>query len=453
MGTPLRVLHLEDSKNDAELVAAALEDGGLDCAIALVDRRDTFAAALREGAFDVVLIDYRLPHFDGLSALELAKQIGTCGPAIVVSGTIGEESAVETLKRGAYDFVLKDQLPRLAPAVLRALDRARAEAARRQAEATLRAAYEGLEVRVRERTAELERLNQALVAEVAERTRAQERLGEATIAAEVANRAKSEFLAGMSHELRTPLGAILGFSELLAERRFGDLNAKQEEYVRDIMASGQHLLSLINDILDLSKVEAGKMELELSAVPIAPLVEGSLVMVKEKCLKHGITLAADIHPSVAGIVATADERRLKQILFNLLSNAAKFTPVGGAITIGARLSDGGAAPGPPDADSTATLEISVADTGIGVAPEHQEKIFGAFVQVPGSAPHKTPGTGLGLALAKRMVELYGGRIWVESEGAGQGSTFRFTLPLAPPRAVNPGAGSVDVLQCEKGTPA
>jgi signal transduction histidine kinase len=229
----------------------------------------------------------------------------------------------------------------------------------------------------------------------------------------------------MSHELRTPLGAIIGFSELLQEKIFGALNPKQEEYIQDILESGRHLLSLINDILDLTKIEAGRMALESSSVPIATLLEHSLMMVQENAHKHGIALSVEVMDAVKDLTITADERKLKQILFNLLSNAVKFTPDGGAIKVSARL----------DTETsmlpyfgTPTLLISVSDTGVGIAKEYHEKVFEEFYQVKDGAKGKTAGTGLGLALTRRLVELHVGRIWMESEGEGKGSTFRFTIP-------------------------
>ena len=243
-----------------------------------------------------------------------------------------------------------------------------------------------------------------------------ERLGRATEAADAANKAKSAFLANMSHELRTPLGAIIGFSELLDERLFGELTPKQAEYVQDIIESGRHLLHLINDVLDLSKIEAGKSELELSTFPIAPLLTGSLVMVKEKCLKQGISLFTDVPESIQGLHITADERKLKQIMFNLLSNSANFSPRGASITVIARRNDD-------------DVTISVVDTGIGVAKEHQQRIFDEFYQVERDQQGKAPGTGLGLSIVKRFVEMHGGVAWVESEGVGMGCAFRFTIPI------------------------
>jgi signal transduction histidine kinase len=229
---------------------------------------------------------------------------------------------------------------------------------------------------------------------------------------EAASRHKSEFLANMSHELRTPLNAIIGFSEVLNERMFGELNEKQEEYLKDIYASGQHLLSLINDILDLSKVEAGRMELEVTDFDLPSAIDNALILVRERASRRGIRLGRAIDNRVAMI--RGDERKVKQVLLNLLSNALKFTPEGGRIDVRAAINDGMA-------------EISVADTGVGIAPEDQEAIFEEFRQV-GTADKKVEGTGLGLALSRKFIELHGGRIWVQSQ-PGKGSTFTFTLPI------------------------
>ena len=229
---------------------------------------------------------------------------------------------------------------------------------------------------------------------------------------EVANRHKSEFLANMSHELRTPLNAIIGFSEVLGERMFGELNEKQAEYTEDILSSGRHLLSLINEILDLSKVEAGRMELELAKFDLPLAIDNARTFVRERAAKHGIGLDVTVDERLGDFVG--DERKIKQVLLNLLSNAVKFTPEGGRIGIKARQTDG-------------SVEISVSDTGIGIAPEDQPKIFEEFRQVGSDYAHKVEGTGLGLTLAKKFVELHGGKIWVESE-VRKGSTFSFTLP-------------------------
>jgi signal transduction histidine kinase len=227
-----------------------------------------------------------------------------------------------------------------------------------------------------------------------------------------ASQAKSEFLANMSHELRTPLNAIIGFSEVLVDRMFGDLSDKQDEYLRDIHASGQHLLSLINDILDLSKIEAGRMELEPADFDLSTVIDNALILVRERAGRRGITLGHAIDDRIG--VIRGDERKVKQVLLNLLSNAIKFTPEGGRV----------------DVHATARgkrVEVSVIDTGIGIAPEDQEAVFEEFRQV-GPAANKVEGTGLGLTLSRKFVELHGGRLSVESR-LGAGSTFTFTLPI------------------------
>jgi two-component system, NtrC family, sensor kinase len=228
---------------------------------------------------------------------------------------------------------------------------------------------------------------------------------------EVASQHKSEFLANMSHELRTPLNAIIGFSEVLTDRMFGDLNEKQEEYLKDIYASGTHLLSLINDILDLSKIEAGRMELELTDFHLPTALDNALTLVRERAGRRGIALQMNVNERLGQI--QADERKIRQVVLNLLSNAIKFTPEGGRIDVAAVPKD-------------EFVEVSVIDTGIGIAPEDQEKVFEEFRQV-GTAAKKVEGTGLGLTLCRKFIELHGGRIWVTSQ-LGVGSTFTFTIP-------------------------
>ena len=229
---------------------------------------------------------------------------------------------------------------------------------------------------------------------------------------EVASQHKSEFLANMSHELRTPLNAIIGFSEVLSERMFGELNEKQEEYSNDIHASGQHLLSLINDILDLSKIEAGRMELDLSDFNLPSAIENALMLIRERAGRRSIALHTDIDGRLGQI--QGDERKVRQVVLNLLSNAIKFTPEGGRIDVSAVPKDG-------------LVEVSVSDTGIGISPEDQEKAFEEFRQV-GTKAKKIEGTGLGLTLCRKFVELHGGKIWVKSQ-VGEGSTFTFTIPV------------------------
>lgn len=276
----------------------------------------------------------------------------------------------------------------------------------KQAKNLLIKARDNLEKTVKERTAQLSK---------------------AKMAAEEANKAKSDFLANMSHELRTPLNHIIGFTELVLDKDFGDLNKTQEEYLNDVHQSSHHLLSLINDILDLSKVEAGKLELEPSQVKIRELLENSLTMIKEKAFKHNIRLTTNLDGIPNTIVA--DERSIKQIMYNLLSNAVKFTPDKGAISIDAQMlkCEGG----PPSVFATGKnryIKVSITDTGIGISPDNLSRVFHPFEQIQSSSNRKYNGTGLGLSLTKRLIKMHNGEIWVESDGEGLGSTFHFIIP-------------------------
>jgi signal transduction histidine kinase len=264
--------------------------------------------------------------------------------------------------------------------------------------ASLQASVKGLEQKVEERTRELQRA----LAELSQKGRQ----------LEVASEHKSHFLANMSHELRTPLNAIIGFSQVLRQRLFGPINEKQEEYLDDILSSGNHLLSLINDVLDLSKVEAGQVELEVATFSLREALERGVVMVREPAMKRGSHLSLELAPDVD--LVDGDERRLRQVIYNLLSNAVKFTPEGGSVVVASARVDG-------------EVQVSIADTGPGIASEDYERIFEEFQQTAVGVDQRE-GTGLGLALSKRLVELHGGRIWVESE-PGQGSRFVFTLPI------------------------
>jgi signal transduction histidine kinase len=248
----------------------------------------------------------------------------------------------------------------------------------------------------------------ALAADV---NRMSDQLGHLYGELETASRHKSDFLATMSHELRTPLNAIIGFSEVLHEQMFGELNERQLAYVNDVLEAGKHLLSLINDVLDLAKIEAGRMDLELSQVALPDLLRNAISMHSDRASRNGIALGLTTEP--AEIAITADERRLRQIVFNLLSNAVKFTPEQGRIDVSAQLDDG-------------HVEVAVTDTGPGISTDDQQTIFEEFEQAADGK--QAEGTGLGLPLSRKLVELHGGRLWVESQ-PGHGTTFRFTLPI------------------------
>jgi signal transduction histidine kinase len=274
--------------------------------------------------------------------------------------------------------------------------------------------------KLREQNTELERSRTELKMAAERLEEKNVKLTMAVDKARESDRMKSEFLANMSHELRTPLNHIIGFTELVLDKNFGELNKVQEEYLTDVDKSSKHLLSLINDILDLSKVEAGKLDLELSDLNLKMLLESSLVILKEKAIRHSIDLKLDLN-AIPEIIS-ADERKLKQILYNLLSNAVKFSQDSGQVNISTKQ-----VIIPTDGNQQTAIEISVRDTGIGIRQEDLERIFDPFEQADNSASRRYQGTGLGLSLTKKLVELHGGKIWAESEGEGKGSTFSFII--------------------------
>jgi PAS domain S-box-containing protein len=256
--------------------------------------------------------------------------------------------------------------------------------------------------------------------DVTERHRTERALLAAKDAAEQASRAKSEFLANMSHELRTPLNAIIGFSEILADGDFGALNQRQAVYVDNVLTGGRQLLELINDLLDLAKIEAERAQLEPADFDLAALIDDLIPSMTPVAEREGICLAVDLEEAMP--VVRADPRRIKQVIYNLLSNALKFTPAGGRVTVRAGRR--------PAAEGVAEpcFRVSIEDTGIGIPPEDQIRLFQVFAQVDSSSTRSKRGTGLGLALSRRLVEMHGGRIWLESAGEGQGTTFFFELP-------------------------
>ena len=268
----------------------------------------------------------------------------------------------------------------------------------------------------------------------------------------------------MSHELRTPLNSVIGFSEVLLDELFGPINEHQKEYTENILYSGKHLLSLINDILDLAKVESGQMELELDTFSLRDTLNASLMMFKEKAHKAQVDLNLELATG-ADAEITADQRKLKQIVFNLLSNAIKFTQAGGSVNVRARMVQGSrfkvrgceesieqrTLNGEPDVDS---VEISIEDTGIGIKAEDLPKLFKAFTQLESPYTKKHEGTGIGLVLSRQLVELHGGRIWLESQ-LGVGSRFTFTIPLRQEGAADSPCSGDDTVtrldpECDKG---
>jgi signal transduction histidine kinase len=384
------ILIVDDRDANVRLLSRMLVSAGYTAVSSTMNPLEVCALHGRH-RYDLILLDLLMPGMDGFQVLAALKEMEpeSYPPVLVI--TAQPDQKLRALGAGARDFVSK-------PFDL--------------AEVLVRV-HNMLEVRLlhnelSHHNVELLRVNSELVLRRQEADKAKEQADEAT-------RAKSDFLANMSHELRTPLNSIIGFSQVLRKAKFGKLTAKQDEFLGYVIDSGNHLLNLINDILDLSKVEAGKVELEVSSFEVRKTLHAALGMLMEKAMKNGVTLTLEAEADME-MTVEADERRLKQILFNLLGNAVKFTPDGGAVCLRARRS------------SQQEIEISVADTGIGMREEDLPKLFHEFSQIESAYDKNYEGTGLGLALAKRLVELHGGRIWVESV-FGQGSRFTFVIPV------------------------
>ena len=311
-----------------------------------------------------------------------------------------------------------------------------------EAEKKLQKSCDEIELRVKEGIAELERANERLRQEIKQREQMEESLRGAKERAEAADKTKSEFLANMNHEFRTPMNHIIGFTELVCDKHFGELNETQEEYLHDVLHSSKHLFSLIEDLLDLSKGMEGTLTLEPTDINLETVLERALMMFKEKAAQHHIQLSleADHIPETI----TADLRKFKQIIYSLLSNAMKFTPQGGKVSLQVRMVNCVLRSGEADlqiiekeSDSDeigveqqrTCVAISVVDTGIGIKAEDQERIFASFEQADGSSSRKYQGMGMGLTLARKFVDLHKGKLWMESAGAGKGTTFTFVIPV------------------------
>jgi len=518
--SPLQLLVAEDSEDDFEILVRELRKGGYEVSAERVKSTAELEDALGR-AWDLLISDWSMPGFGGLQVLEAVASRGLDLACIIVSGTPGEEAAVEALRAGALDFLSKDKPRRIVPAVQRALREAADRRARvhverelRFSEARYRTGFElapepllayDLDRRVildanakatglfqcsRDdlRSADLHALSphrqpdgrmsseaaahyigralagespafswlfqargemiptetriinlatvgrnlaQINISDLRERLRADEirrrsaELETQNRRIQEASRLKSEFLANMSHELRTPLNAILGFAELLHDGQVDPASPTHKEFLGDILSSGRHLLQLINDVLDLAKVEAGKLEFRPEPVTAAKLVGEVLAILRTTAAQKQIRMETQLDPGVAEL--TVDPARLKQVAYNYLSNALKFTPIGGSVTLRVK------------ADGDAKFRLEVQDTGIGISPDDLGRLFVEFQQLEAGAAKRHQGTGLGLALTRRLVEAQGGSVGVRST-VGGGSTFHACLPrhaVASPRTRTP----------------
>ncbi len=517
MKSLLRILIIEDSEDDAELIVREIRRGGHTLEFERVETKPAMQQALAHSTWDIILSDYSMPNFSAMSALGVLKDSGLDIPFLVISGTIGEETAVTALKAGAHDFLLKDKLARLVPAIERELRDAETRRSHREAQLRYRLLVEQLPIIVyvnpvnkmssttyvspqiqtilgyrpeewlsdpefwqkrihpddREAVlAGVERSDltsqpfemeyrmlaqdghvvwfqdqtvlvrdhngkplywQGLKFDITKRKQAEDeirklnaeleqRVEERTEELERALRAKDEFLANMSHELRTPLNAILGLSESLTELTSGPLNEKQQKYIGMISESGNHLLSLINDILDLAKIEAGQIVLNINEADLRQVCQASLRMVNELAHKKNQQVTLKIKDEIGPI--WVDERRLKQILVNLLSNAVKFTPENGKLGLEVET----------DREEKRIL-MTVWDNGIGISESNLTRLFRPFLQLDSGLDREVTGTGLGLTLVAQMVRLHGGSVAVESQ-PGEGSRFTVILPWEPALATD-----------------
>ena len=383
MSRQTNILVIDDDVARLKALSAGLGAMGHSVTTAATGREAL--ALLGKQPFNIVIAEIKLPDVSGREILETTKELNPEVAIIMLTDHASLEMAVNAIDEGAYAYILEPEaISELKTLINNALREQELLAKNRKLVDSLQRSNKSLE-----------KTNRAL---------------------EQASHAKSDFMAKMSHELRTPLNVIIGFAELMLDRVPGEVNEEQRQCLDDILASGQHLLGLINGILDLSKIEAGKAELKLADTALPNLIESVRSAMMPILVPRGQSLDVKLEEGLP--LVRADEARLRQVLFNLLSNAANFTPDGGELRIETARKDN-------------WCQVSVVDNGIGIKKEDQKQLFDPFYQVDSSITRERKGTGLGLALVKQIVEQHGGRVWVESE-YGEGSRFTFTLPLAKP---------------------
>ena len=410
----IRVLIIEDNEDDAQLEIDELKRGGYDIVFEQIETRKAMREALRAEKWDFIISDFSLPQFSGLDALAMLKETGNDIPFILISGTIGEETAVNAMKAGAHDYIMKINLKRLIPACERELNEAKVRQLKREADKALQASVEDLTNQnaiYLALNSEYLKLNEKLKESLDHIRKMNSELIISKNKAEESDKLKSSFLANMSHEIRTPLNGILGFSSLLKDENITKENT--ERYIDIIDSSGQQLLTIINDILDISKIEAGQISISIEVVNISQLMNELLQQFRHQAEIKNLDLILNSGNLHENIVINTDGNRLRQIICNLLNNAIKFTS-NGKIEFGL-LHKG------------SFTEFYVSDSGIGITPEDQSFIFKPFRKVETSLTPKYGGTGLGLSISKAFIEKLGGTITLQSD-PNQGSTFIFTIP-------------------------
>ncbi len=421
------VLIVDDSPQNISMLHAALQD---EYSLKAATSGKQAIEICLSMPVDLILLDVMMPEMDGFETCRHLKEHHQTREIPVIFVTARDEVQDEStgFSCGAIDYINKP----IHPTIVRA---------RVKTHLALYHQNRILEKRVKERTAKIRQINESLEQQVAART---EELYQAKAVAEAANNAKSRFLTNMSHELRTPLNSIIGFTDVVLTRNVGPLNEVQDEYLGYVLQSSKHLLDLINDILDLSKIEVDKMELKLGAVRIRELLSNSLIIVREIAHHQNVHLQEEFAADLPATI-TVDERKLKQILYNLLSNAIKFSPSGGIVTLSAGFTVELPAairekPAGRGIDTGPLLCITVSDTGNGVEPDDLERIFNPFEQADNSDTRAFEGTGLGLSLTRKLLELHGGVIWAESGGRGKGSAFHAVLPIQSGRVKHENTG-------------
>lgn len=409
MDKKIKILHLEDSLNDAELIHSLIEEGGIEHDYFFVDNKTDFLKILKVVNINIILADYSLPDYNGKEALAVSRKKYPSIPFIFISGTMGEDAAINAMLDGATDYVLKHKLERLVPAIKRALHEHQLEDKRILAKKKLKEKNKLIESQNQKYIL----INKKLTASLNQIQNINAELIISKNKAEESDKLKSAFLANMSHEIRTPLNAIIGFSGLLAEP--GISKEEVDEFIKIINTSSLHLLTIISDIMDISKIEAGQFSVSSELVNINKLLNELYMTYKTQAESKNLMLQCSCINPNDSIVIKSDGKRISQVLGNLLNNAIKFTSKG-VIEFGYTI-------------KANSFEFFVKDSGIGISPEYHSLVFKSFRQIEATNRQINSGNGLGLAISKALVEILGGTISLKSE-LGMGSTFTFTIPIA-----------------------